>query len=200
MLRKIFLLTLLSAALATAHAKPVDVINAKGAEAKAALEVFQGRLKSNPDDVEALKSAGILLHQMARAKPSKAQVEQGETYLKKAAQLDPKDVQAAAWLGSIITMKALFETDPGKQTFFVKVGSRAMDQAVQRDPDNLVVRLIRANNSLELPPFLKRTQFAVEDYSRYLALCQRQTCARSEMEEAKQKLATAQKVVKDNAI
>jgi tetratricopeptide (TPR) repeat protein len=200
MLRKFFMLILLSAALAAAHAKSVDVINVKGAEARAALESFQGRLKSNPDDVEALKSAGILLHQMARAKPNKTQVEQGEAYLKKAVQLDPKDVQTTAWLGSITTMKALFETDPGKQTFFVKVGSRAMDQAVQRDPDNLVVRLIRANNSMELPPFLKRTQFAVEDYGRYLALCQRQSCARGEVDEAKQKLAAAQKIVKDNAI
>jgi tetratricopeptide (TPR) repeat protein len=200
MLRKLFVLTLLSAALASAQATPPDVIYAKGAEAKAALTAFESRLKTHPDDVEALKSAGILLHQMARAKPNKPQVEQGEAYLKKAAQLDPKDVQTTAWLGSITTMKALFETDPGKQTFFVKVGSRAMDQAVQRDPDNRVVRLIRANNSMELPPFLKRTQFAVEDYSRYLALCQRQACARGEVDEAKQKLAAAQKIVKDNAI
>jgi tetratricopeptide (TPR) repeat protein len=198
MICKTLLLAILLAFISVANAKSLDVVNVKGVDAKEALESFQNRIKTNADDFEALKNAGILLHQMSRISPNKTNVELGETYLKKAAQLDPKDVQIAAWLGSITTMKAIFESDPGKQTFLVKVGSRAMDQSVQRDPNNLVIRLIRANNSMELPPFLKRTQYAVEDYNHYLALCERQSCQKAEVEEAKQKLLAAQKIVNEN--
>jgi hypothetical protein len=174
-----------------------DVINLKGAEARTALGELQVQLAKAPGDFEANKSAGILLHQMSRSSPDKARVEEGEKYLKQASQLNPKDHETAAWLGSIITMKALFEGDPGKQTYFVKLGARAMDGAVQQAPDNLIVRLVRANNSLELPPFLKRSRFAVEDFQHYLALCERQTCPAAEVSVARTSLKAAQKLAAD---
>jgi hypothetical protein len=62
----------------------------------------------------------------------------------------------------------------------------------------LVVRLTRAYNSLEIPPFLKRTRFAIEDFQHYLKLCEQQTCAEKDITAAKQGLVTAQQIVAGN--
>lgn len=195
-IRKFLLIATLVGVGASAQAR--DVINLSGTEARTALEQIQGELKTSPNDFESLKSAGIILHQMSRAKPNKEQVELGEKYLKQANQIKPTDAETKAWLGSIITMKAIFETDPGKQTFFVKLGSRSMDGAVQQEPDNTIVRLVRATNSVELPPFMKRSQFAVEDYKQYLVLCGKQSCPAPAVEDAKEKLKLAQKITDES--
>jgi hypothetical protein len=192
------LVALVALAASSANVYALDVVNLSGKEAALALEQLQGELKKSPNDFESLKSAGILLHQMSRATPNKEQVELGDKYLKQASQIKPTDAETKAWQGSITTMKALFETDPGKQTFFVKLGTRAMDAAIQQDPENQVVRLIRGNNSLALPPFLKRTQFAVEDFQKYLSLCSKQKCPPPVVEDAKQKIAQAQKIVAES--
>jgi hypothetical protein len=182
-----------AAALMPHPAAAQDVINLKGAEAQKTLQTLLARAKANPTDVAAHKSAGILLHQINRATPTADGVEQGERLLKAASQADPGDAETQAWLGSIVTMKALFETDPGKQTFLVKLGTRSMDSAIQRAPENLIVRLVRANNSMELPAFLNRTRFAVEDFERYIALCASRTCPADELQAARGGLAAANK-------
>jgi hypothetical protein len=135
MLIRFRLLAAVAAALVASTVAARDVINLTGAEARAALAQYRSELTHNPQDFDALKSAGVLLHQMSRSSPTKDQVEEGERYLKQAAQVNPKDPETAAWLGSLTTMKALFESDPGKQTFWVKFGSRLMDSAVQQDPE-----------------------------------------------------------------
>jgi hypothetical protein len=193
-------LSLMAAVITTAAlAGPqVDVIKITGNEAQAELARLQTQLKTTPTDFEANKSAGIVLHQISRSAPDRTKVELSEKYLKQASQANPKDQETAAWLGSITTMKAMFETDPGKQTFFVKLGARAMDTAVATAPDNLVVRLIRANNSIELPAFLKRSRFAVEDYQHYLALCEKQACPAAEVTTTKANLKLAQKLTAES--
>lgn len=183
---------------AAASAMARDVFNLQGAEARTALTELQATLKKAPTDFEANKDAGIVLHQLSRQKPDKAMVEQGERYLKQASVAKPDDPETKAWLGSITTMKALFETDPGRQTLYVKLGARAMDSAVVAAPDNLVVRLVRANNSLELPPFLKRSRFAVEDYGHVLQLCSRQACPPEEVTAAKKNLQTAKQLTAES--
>ncbi|BBA35138.1 hypothetical protein sS8_3195 [Methylocaldum marinum] len=192
------LLSVLVLASISAHGFAADVIYLKGAEAKDALAKYETALGQNPDDFEALKSAGIILHQLSRTAPDKQRVETAEQYLKKAQKLHPEDQEVAGWLGSVITMKALFETDPGKQTFFVKSGTRLLDKAVQKDPDNLVVRLTRAYNSMELPVFLKRTSFAVVDFKHYLALCESRECPAEHLADARGKLAEAEKILAEN--
>ncbi|CAI8936659.1 tetratricopeptide repeat protein [Methylocaldum szegediense] len=192
------LLSVLVLASISAHGLAANVIYLKGAEAKDALAKYEAALRQNPDDFEALKSAGIILHQLSRAEPDKQRVETAEQYLKKAQKLHPEDQEVVGWLGSVITMKALFETDPGKQTFFVKSGTRLLDKAVQKDPDNLVVRLTRAYNSMELPVFLKRTSFAVVDFKHYLALCESRECPAEQLADARGKLAEAEKILAEN--
>lgn len=188
---------LLIAMLITYSALAAEIQDLRGEEASATLVRYEAILKSNPADFEALKGAGIILHQLSRTNHTKDQVESAERYLKQAQKLQPQDSEISAWLGSVITMKAIFETDPGKQTFFVKLGTRMLDKAVRQAPNNTVVRLTRAYNSLELPAFLLRTRFAVEDFKYYLNLCSTQQCPAAYVADARTKLATAEKIIAD---
>lgn len=192
----------LAVALAAGHAfaaeAEVSVIDLRGEPALTALAGYEATIAATPGDVAALKNAGIVLHQLARTDPKPETVERAERYLQEARKLDPNDPEIAAWLGSTITMKALFETDPGRQTFHVKAGTRLLDGAVRAAPDNRIVRLTRAYNSLELPPFLGRTRYAVEDLGRYLQLCDGQPCRPADVSEAREKLALAERIVEQN--
>jgi len=176
-----------------AQAKEPWELNA--VEARAALGSINAELARTPDQVETLKTAGILLHQIARNDPKREDVDLAERHLKRARELAPNDHEIAAWLGSVTTMKALFETDPGRQTLWVKVGAKLMDAAIKTVPDNLVVRLVRANNSIELPPFLRRARFGVEDFGYYIDACAKQSCGPTQVDEARQKLKRAQQLV-----
>lgn len=184
------------AAAASVCAAPTPVFDLRGAAAEQALAELRPTIESEPANFEALRDAGIILHQLARAEPGDEDlVEEGEGYLKRARKLRPKDLHTQAWLGSITTMKARFVSDPGKQTFFVKLGTRMMDRALHQAPDDPVLRLIRGHNSMELPVFLKRTRFAVEDFDRYLALCQTVECPAHEQELAETRLQEARDIV-----
>ncbi|MCD2451458.1 hypothetical protein GO003_013770 [Methylicorpusculum oleiharenae] len=176
----------------------IAVQDLRGEEAQTALHQFEAKIKENPNDFEALKSAGIILHQLSRTHADKQQISTSENYLKSAKALQENDPETSAWLGSVTTMKALFESDPGKKTFFVKLGTRLLDKAVQTAPDNTVVRLTRAYNSLELPAFLMRTKFAVEDFKHYLKQCESQGCPQEYIADANAKLAEAEKILVDN--
>lgn len=189
----ILLLTLTNSVFAEA------VFDLRGDAAQKRLEELRELIKTDANNTQALKDAGIILHQLNRGSPNKTSVEEGEKYLKQALRNAAGDVETLAWLGSIITMKAQFDTDPGRQTFFVKSGSQKMDAAVRKAPDNIVVRLTRAYNSLEIPPFLKRTRFAVEDFQHYLKLCEQQTCIEKDVTAAKQGLVAAQKIIAGNS-
>ena len=186
------LLTLTPLALAEA------VFDLRGEAAQTRLEALRSQLKTDADNTQALKDAGIILHQLNRVAPDKKLVEEGEKYLKQAARNVADDVETLAWLGSITTMKAQFDSDPGRQTFFVKSGSQKMDAAIRKAPDNQVVRLTRAYNSLEIPPFLKRTRFAVEDFQHYLKLCEQQSCPEKDVAAAREGLAKAQQIIAGN--
>ena len=47
---------------------------------------------------------------------------------------------------------------------FVHKGIKMMDDAVAEVPDSIVVRMVRANNSLQLPEFFKRKDIAKKDF------------------------------------
>lgn len=193
---KFFVLSLLLTFTQMAAAEAV--FDLRGDAAQKRLQELRVALKTDANNTQALKDAGIILHQLNRTAPDKAMVEEGEKYLKLALRNAASDVETLAWLGSITTMKAQFDSDPGRQTFFVKSGSQKMDAAVRKAPDSIVVRLTRAYNSLEIPPFLKRTRFAVEDFQHYLKLCEQQSCAEKDIASAKAGLAQAQTIIAGN--
>jgi tetratricopeptide (TPR) repeat protein len=93
-----------------------------------------------------------------------------EKLLSKASKANPKNYTLMATHGSVLTMLARYEKNQGKQLRYVKLGTRKLDRAVKRDPDNIGVLQQRANNSLNLPPFLNRTHFAEKDFQKILTL------------------------------
>ena len=195
LIRKPILILLSLGLLLVAVDAAAAVVDLRGPEAQKALAELRQTIKSAPDDFDALRDAGIILHQLARTQPTQDGVEEGEDYLKRARTLHPKDLETQAWLGSITTMKAQFVSDPGKQTFYVKLGSRMMDRAVHQSPDDPLLRLIRGHNSMELPVFLKRTRFAVEDFDHYLNLCKSVECPPNQVDLARTRLEEARKIV-----
>ncbi len=100
----------------------------------------------------------------------KETVEKAEQYLKPAVKENPGDYELMATHGSVIAMKAAFEKSSIRQMMFVKKGTRKMDRAVKKDPDNVGALLQRGNNSLGMPVFLKRTHIAQKDFQHILEL------------------------------
>jgi tetratricopeptide (TPR) repeat protein len=93
-----------------------------------------------------------------------------EKLLGKASKANPKNYTLMATHGSVLTMLARYEKNQGKQLRYVKLGTRKLDRAVKRDPNNIGVLQQRANNSLHLPPFLNRAHFAEKDFQKILIL------------------------------
>lgn len=102
--------------------------------------------------------------------PEKATTLKAEGLLKKASIRMPGDYELMAAHGSVLTMLARYEKSSARQLHFVKKGFRKMDRAIRKDPDNIGALMQRANNSLAMPPFLKRVHFAQKDFQRVLAL------------------------------
>lgn len=189
------LLYMISLLLLVAPGIGASVVDLRGEEAEQTLAELRRSIESESNNFETLRDAGIILHQISRGEVTQEWVEEGEDYLKRARKLRPDDLETQAWLGSITTMKAQFVSDPGKQTFFVKLGTRLMDGAIRKAPDDPLLRLIRGYNSMELPAFLKRTRFAVDDFGHYLALCETAECPPHQVELARSSLEQARKIV-----
>jgi tetratricopeptide (TPR) repeat protein len=124
---------------------------------------WKERLDQNPSDYEALRNLGIVYHDMA-IRDSKACGKKAVRHLEQAHQKKPDDSVVLCYLGSSYTILAKDASDLSQQSKDVNKGIETMDKAVNKDPDNLTVRLIRANNSKGLPRFLNRRSTAYEDF------------------------------------
>lgn len=124
---------------------------------------LQQRLEQNPADYEALKGLGIVYHGMA-LKDSKAYAKKAVQYLEQANQKKSDETEVLCYLGSAYTLLAKDAGDLVSKSSYMNRGVEYMDKAVRMDPDNISVRLIRANNSKNLPRFLNRRSVAYEDF------------------------------------
>jgi tetratricopeptide (TPR) repeat protein len=163
------------------------------------LEKLKKELKQNPSDFTLLKQAGIALHQLNRAKPDLAKLDEANKYFDAALKIKKDDPQVMAWLGSLTTLRAKLETNSGKQTFYVKLGTKQLDKAVKLDPNNIMVLNVRGYNSIELPVFFKRARLGVEDFSKILQLCKAQKAACSDADVAlyRKSVETAKKLAQE---
>jgi len=133
---------------------------------------FKRRLDQDPSDYETIKGLGIICHIKA-TKDSKKYAPKAVEFLAKALEANKKDYETMCYLGSATTMMAKTTWNPLKKMSYVNKGTALMDKAVRRDPDNVSVRMTRANNSKRLPSFLKRGDFAVEDFEHLAALIEK---------------------------
>lgn len=130
---------------------------------------FQQRLDQNPADYEALQGLGIVYHSMA-LKDSKTYAKKAVQYLEQANQKKSDDTVVLCYLGNAYTLLARDASDKSRKMSTVSKGIGFMDKAVRMTPDNITVRLIRANNSKNLPRFLNRRSIAYEDFEHLVDL------------------------------
>jgi len=133
---------------------------------------WQKRLDQNPSDYEALRGLGIVYHSMA-LKDSKAYAKKAVQYLEKAHQKRIDDNVVLCYLGSAYTVLAKDASDSMDRMSYVNKGVEYMDKAVRKDPDNITIRMTRANNSKSLPKFLNRRPIAYEDFEVLASLFQK---------------------------
>jgi tetratricopeptide (TPR) repeat protein len=151
-----FLFTSLVHAEERPEAMDLNALKARAAE-------LQKRLDQNPSDDEALRGLGIVYY-AAALKDSKAYTKKAIQYLDQAYQKKPEDAEVLCCIGTTYTLLAKDASDLSSITSNMNKGIGFMDKAVRMDPDNISVRLIRANNSKNLPKFLNRRSVAYEDF------------------------------------
>ena len=119
-------------------------------------------LKTQPKDIGSLKILGIAYHNLSVA-GKKGVCEKAFSILTKAYELAPNDDEILVYLGSVHTLLGRDGIVPLAKLYQVNKGCRIMNKAVSKSPDNIAVRLTRANNSLALPPFFNRIEYAEKD-------------------------------------
>lgn len=130
---------------------------------------LQDRLKKEPENVEVLIELGKIYHHKGIDGDKKA-VKQAEGLLKKAIKLESDNVEATAWYGSLLTLKGRDASFSILRLRYVNRGIKMLDVAVKKAPNNITLRMIRANNSLGLPGFFGRLDVAITDLEYLLKL------------------------------
>jgi tetratricopeptide (TPR) repeat protein len=165
------LIFLLLASLAHTEERP-ESMDLNSLKARAA--ELQQRLDQNLSDYEALRSLGIVYY-AAALKDSKAYAKKAIHYLEEANQKKPEDAEVLCCLGTTYTLLAKDASDLASITSNTNKGIGFMDKAVRMDPDNISVRMIRANNSRYLPKFLNRRSVAYEDFEHLVSLFEKKS-------------------------
>ena len=125
---------------------------------------LEQQLKSKPNDLELLLELGIAYHEKAEMGEKNAMSE-CEDILNHVLEIDQSNSIAMAYLGSALTIRGREATLPWKKIKYVKQGIEKIDKAVEKKPNNLTVRLVRAMNSLNLPSFFNRLKYSIEDFT-----------------------------------
>jgi tetratricopeptide (TPR) repeat protein len=98
-------------------------------------------------------------------------VEKAIKLLAEARKANSSNYELMAAHGSVITMMASFSgQSSAKALRAAKKGFRLMDRALKNAPDDVGALLQRGNNSLKVPPFLRRLRYAERDFKKILEL------------------------------
>ncbi|MEN8263447.1 MAG: tetratricopeptide repeat protein [Nitrospirota bacterium] len=120
-------------------------------------------LERNPDDKDSLTTLGVAYHNLSTIGVKKA-AQKAVEYLKKANKLYPDDALVLAMLGSSTTLIGKYAKDKvteGRK--YTNKGAGLIDRAVMKDPDHILVRMVRANNSRGLPKMFGRRHYFRDD-------------------------------------
>jgi tetratricopeptide (TPR) repeat protein len=127
------------------------------------IDSLEVELVNDPNNVSVLIQLGRIYHDFG-TEGDKEAVKMGEKYLENAVSLDSENAIAIAYYGSILTMKARDSKAPWNRIKHGRKGLSFIDRAVELEPNNLDVRIIRAMNSLLTPSFLGRLKYSFEDF------------------------------------
>jgi tetratricopeptide (TPR) repeat protein len=143
------------------------------------IETLKDSLRQEPENTEILLKLGILYHNLG-VEGDKEAVKKAKNLFEKLLELEPQNVEALAWYGSVLTLRGRDVWFPVSKLSYVNNGIEKMDKAVELAPDNINVRMIRANNSLNLPGAFHRIEIAITDFEYLLTLSQKRQQAFSE--------------------
>ncbi|HAA85626.1 MAG TPA: hypothetical protein DCE14_04645 [Kosmotogaceae bacterium] len=135
-------------------------------------EGIERRLVDNPDDVEAL----ILLARIYQDKAVDGDVEsldKAEALLIRALDNSPDNAEALAWLGSIKLLRARDSWFPPSKLWYLNAGFRDLDRAVSLEPDNPLLRVIRAVSYISIPSTFMKRGTAIGDLEYVIILSDR---------------------------
>jgi tetratricopeptide (TPR) repeat protein len=125
------------------------------------LIVAEKNVRANPNCYKCWFDYAMVLHEVSSegyTNLSKKAVEAWEKVLK-----FKNDPAAKAFLGSSWTVVARDSVNPIEKLIAVDKGSRIMDDALNEDPTNIIVRRVRFETYLQLPDMFNKLKFAEED-------------------------------------
>ena len=140
------------------------ILAATASAQNTAMDSLKNVLKSQPDNVDAGYKLAVLYHDAIAATPDDAMAKDAEDLFKKILKTKPDHVQAMGYYGSLLTLKARDAMNPLEKLDFVQQGCDKMDKALQFAPNDIHLRLLRAMNSVNLPPMLNRLSYALKDF------------------------------------
>lgn len=114
-------------------------------------------LKKDPSNVQVMLELGIYYHDLRR--PNEA-IE----YLNRLLEIDKDNPIGLVYLGSSYTILADKSQKVEDKLAYLEKGTRLLDEAVKRFPDNCLVRLVHGINSCCLPPMFGRFRLAIDDF------------------------------------
>nr|VFK53673.1 MAG: hypothetical protein BECKTUN1418F_GA0071002_10276 [Candidatus Kentron sp. TUN]VFK55258.1 MAG: hypothetical protein BECKTUN1418E_GA0071001_10276 [Candidatus Kentron sp. TUN] len=114
-------------------------------------------------ETERLKRLGIAWHNLSSLEIGGAS-KQADRWLEKAFDAAPADHEIMAYYGSARTMVARDSWNVLTKMSTANKGIALIDKAVRQAHGNVIVRMVRANNSLALPEMFKRRPKAEEDF------------------------------------
>jgi tetratricopeptide (TPR) repeat protein len=138
------------------------------------VKAIEDSLKTDTNNTRLMLKLGIIYHNKG-ASGDKEAVSKAENILKKLIEIDPQNAEAHCWYGSVLTLKGGNAMLPFEKMMHVNNGTKEMDKAVSLAPDNITVRLTRANNSLKLPDFFNRLDTAITDFEYLISMKQKNT-------------------------
>jgi hypothetical protein len=130
---------------------------------KQIVEQGEKNIAINPSDKRMLKILGIAYHNLGSLKVNNAPAK-AVKYLDMSLMISPDDYVVLAYLGSATTMVARDSWNFFTKLSEVNKGANLIDKAVVKAPTNIVIRVVRAQNSLQLPTFLNRKTLAKQDF------------------------------------
>lgn len=116
----------------------------------------------NQKDTKLLQQIGLCYHSLGSTGDAESVIKAID-FFQKALDMEPSNNELKAWLGSATNMRArdAWMTDKMK---YVSKGMALMNAAVTSEPENINIRLTRANSCLYMPSFLGKDNIAVSDF------------------------------------
>lgn len=115
--------------------------------------------KKDPANAVILTDLGSQFALRASEQGYPTDVEDARKYLRQSLKMDPRNAQTVAWLGALRCIEAKVRQSKG----FVKEGLSQLDHAVEMNPEDIVVRLVRGSVGIEVPREFGRLDTGLAD-------------------------------------